>query len=343
MPERTQQLIVTIVLLAAVFGYMLWKKYGGKFKLPARKVPGGLSGTLAIYTRDLIEAARQGKLDPVVGRQEEIERVIHILSRRTKNNAILLGEPGVGKTAIVEGLARLIAAGEVPDVLKNKRLLSVDMTSLISGTKYRGEFEERMKRFTDEVLKMGRTVILFIDEVHMIAETRGTEGALAVADILKPAMARGDLQVIGATTISEYEKLIKPEDALERRFQPVTVNEPSAKDAATILKGVKKIYEDYHGVVIPDEVIETAVKWSAKYIKERFLPDKAFDLIDEAGAKVKIEEVAAHKTAVGVMHAAARHAVKRAGEAGSEKPLMIADDIKEIVSDWAGVKKEDVK
>lgn len=342
MNDRTPQLISTIIVLVVVFGYMFWKKYGAKLK-SAASVRGRLGGTLAIYTRDLVESARQGKIDPVIGREDEIERTVHILSRRTKNNPVLLGEPGVGKTAIVEGLALRIAKGDIPDILRDKKVLALDLTSLISGTKYRGEFEERMKRITDEITRESRTIILFIDEIHQIAETRGTEGALAVADILKPALSRGELQVIGATTPSEYERLIKPEDALERRFQPVVVDEPSIKETLEIMKGVRKVYEDYHAVVIPDEVLDAAVRWGAKYIKERNLPDKAIDLIDEAGAKVKIEEVAEHKHTIGVLHAAARHAKSRIASGTPDRPQVTLLDIREIVADWAKIDKKDIK
>ena len=339
MNKFTQQ-IITVVILAGVALYYLWQRYGSKIKSAKIK---GSGGFLAAYTKDLTALAREGKLDPVIGRKEEVERAIHILSRRTKNNPLLLGEPGVGKTAIVEGLALRMANGDIPDVLKNKKVLSLDLTSIISGTKYRGEFEERVKHITDEILHEGRNIILFIDEIHQIAETRGTEGAIAIADILKPALARGELQVFGATTLSEYEKLIKPEDALERRFQPILVEEPSAKDANAILQGVKKIYEDYHNVVIPDDVLSAAVRWSTKYIKDRKLPDKAIDLIDEAGAKVKIEEAEEHKHAVGVLHAASRHAASgRGSDIKTDKPLVTVDDIKEIVSDWAELPKEKI-
>ncbi|OGL94778.1 hypothetical protein A2348_04450 [Candidatus Uhrbacteria bacterium RIFOXYB12_FULL_58_10] len=249
---------------------------------------GGGQSILKTYTRDLTHEAETDNLDPVIGREEEIERVVHILSRRRKNNPLLLGEPGVGKTAIVEGLARRIHKGYVPKSLAGKRVLCLDLTGIISGTKYRGEFEQRMKSLTSEIEAMGRKVILFIDEIHMIEEASGAEGSMNISDILKPALARGDLQAVGATTWKEYEKFIKPDDALNRRFQPVFVGEPNEADSFEILRGIKGTYEQFHGVQIPDETLRSAIRLSAK-IKDRFLPDKALDLIDEASAKVSIE------------------------------------------------------
>lgn len=342
MPEYLSKIINVLVVAVIVVIYIIWQKRSGEPKTDHRTASKMHGGMLGIYTRDLTGFARDGKLDPVVGRESEIERTIHILSRRTKNNPLLLGEAGVGKTAIVEGLARRISSGDVPDILKGKNVLALDLTSLISGTKYRGEFEERMKKITDEIKREARNIILFIDEIHQIAETRGAEGALAVSDILKPALSRGELQVIGATTKDEYDRLIKPDDALERRFQPVIVDEPNATDALTIMKGVRKTYEDYHGVVISDKVLEVAIRWGADYIKERKLPDKAIDLIDEAAAKVKIEEAAEHKHVVGVLHAAARHAASRAGDSQSERPRVTIEDIREIVSDWVKIPKEEI-
>ena len=257
-------------------------------------IPGMGSSVLKTYTRDLTQEAEDGKLDPVIGREEEIERVVHILSRRRKNNPLLLGEPGVGKTAIVEGLARRIQKGYVPDSLKGKRVLSLDLTGMISGTKFRGEFEERMRSLTKEIESMGRRIVLFIDEIHMIEQASGAEGSMNVSDILKPALARGDLQAVGATTWKEYEEYIKKDDALNRRFQPVPIGEPSAEDSFAILRGIKQVYETFHGVEIPDEVLRDAVGLSAQ-IKDRFLPDKALDLIDEGCAKVSIESAFSHK------------------------------------------------
>ena len=254
------------------------------------KKGGGKCPTLDKFGRDLTAEAREGKIDPVIGRSEEIQRVIQILTRRTKNNPCLIGEPGVGKTAIAEGLALKIASGEVPEILENKRVVSLDLTGMVAGTKYRGDFEERIKTALDEVKKSG-DVILFIDELHTIVGAGSAEGSTDAANILKPSLARGDLQVIGATTLNEYRKYIEKDAALERRFQPVTVGEPSEEEAVEILKGLRDKYEAHHHVKISDEAIEAAVKLSSRYISDRFLPDKAIDLIDEAGSRVKLQSL----------------------------------------------------
>ena len=248
----------------------------------------GSFATLEKYGRDLIKDAKNGKIDPVIGRSEEIERVVQILCRRTKNNPCLIGEPGVGKTAIAEGLALKIANGDAPDILKNKRLISLDLTGMVAGTKYRGDFEERIKAVISEACD-NENVILFVDEVHTIVGAGSAEGSTDAANILKPALARGDLQLIGATTISEYRKNIEKDAALERRFQPVNVDEPSCEDAIQILKGVRDKYEAHHKVKITDEAIKAAVELSSRYITDRFLPDKAIDLIDEAGSRIRIK------------------------------------------------------
>ena len=239
------------------------------------------------FGRDLTQLAAEGKIDPVIGRQTEIERVVQILSRRTKNNPVLIGEPGVGKTAVAEGLALKIHAGDVPETLKNKRLVSLDLTGMVAGAKYRGDFEERIKAAIDEV-KADGNVILFIDELHTIIGAGSAEGSADAANILKPALARGDFQVIGATTINEYRKHIEKDAALERRFQPVTVGEPTEEEAVEILKGLKDRYEAHHKVQITDSSIDAAVKLSARYIADRFLPDKAIDLVDEAASRVRL-------------------------------------------------------
>ncbi len=240
------------------------------------------------FGRDLTELAKSGKIDPVIGRNDEIDRVVQILSRRTKNNPCLIGEPGVGKTAVAEGLAQHIIDGNVPEILKNKRLFTLDLSSMLAGAKYRGEFEERLKKAMDEVIKAGN-VIIFIDEIHTIIGAGAAEGAIDAANILKPALARGELQVIGATTLDEYRKHIEKDAALERRFQPVTVGEPSEEEAIEILKGIRDKYEAHHKITITDEAIETAVRLSARYIPDRFLPDKAIDLIDEAASAVRMQ------------------------------------------------------
>ena len=243
--------------------------------------------TLAEFTRDLTEAARSGKLDPVIGRDKEIQRVIQILSRRTKNNPVLIGEPGVGKTAIAEGLAERIASGDVPEELLDKKILSLDLSGMVAGTKYRGEFEERIKNTLAEVKKAGN-VILFIDELHTIVGAGSAEGAVDAANIIKPALGRGEIRVIGATTLNEYRKYIEKDAALERRFQPVTVGEPTPEATLEILKGLRDKYEAHHKLTITDEALEAAVQLSKRYIGDRFLPDKAIDLMDEAASQVRM-------------------------------------------------------
>ena len=251
------------------------------------KESGKKGSALEEFTRDLTESARAGRLDPVIGRDEEIRRVIQILSRRTKNNPVLIGEPGVGKTAIAEGLAERIAAADVPEELLDKRVLSLDLSGMVAGTKYRGEFEERIKKTIDEVKKAGN-VILFIDELHTIVGAGSAEGAVDAANILKPALSRGEIRVVGATTLDEYRKYIEKDAALERRFQPVTVGEPSPEATLEILKGLRDKYEAHHKLTITDEALEAAVSLSRRYINDRFLPDKAIDLMDEAASQVRM-------------------------------------------------------
>ncbi len=250
----------------------------------------GGSNALGKFGRDLTAAAKNGEIDPVIGREEEIQRVIQILSRRTKNNPVLIGEPGVGKTAVAEGLALRIVKGEIPEILKNKKIVSLDLTGMIAGTKYRGDFEERIKAAIDEV-KKSKDIILFIDELHTIVGAGSAEGSADAANILKPSLARGDFQVIGATTMEEYRKYIEKDAALERRFQPVTVGEPSQEEAVEILKGLRDRYEAHHKVKITDEAIESAVTLSSRYIADRYLPDKAIDLIDEAASRVRLSSL----------------------------------------------------
>jgi ATP-dependent Clp protease ATP-binding subunit ClpC len=256
---------------------------------PAGGVSGGQQGssTLDQFGTDLTQRAREGKLDPVIGRADEIQRILQILSRRTKNNPALIGDPGVGKTAVVEGLAQKIAAGDVPEELKNKRVFSLDLTGMIAGTKYRGEFEERIKSVIEE-LTANKDTILFIDEMHMLIGAGAAEGAADAANILKPALSRGEIQVIGATTLDEYRKNIEKDAALERRFQPVQIGEPTPEDAVEILKGLRDRYEAHHRIKIPDEAINAAVKLSVRYVTGRFLPDKAIDTIDEACSRVRL-------------------------------------------------------
>ena len=241
------------------------------------------------FGRDLTEAAEQGKLDPVIGRDEEIRRVIQVLSRRTKNNPVLIGDPGVGKTAIVEGLAQRIVSGDIPESLRDRRVVALDIGALIAGAKYRGEFEDRLKAVLKEVQEADGRIILFMDELHTIVGAGAAEGAVDAANLLKPMLARGELRAVGATTLDEYRKHIEKDAALERRFQPVFVGEPSVEDTIAILRGLKERYEVHHGVRIQDSAIVAAAMLSSRYIADRFLPDKAIDLIDEAASRLRIE------------------------------------------------------
>ncbi len=279
-----------------------------------RRLRGG-TPTLAAYSRDLTELAREGKLDPVVGRDEEIERVISILARRSKNNPCLVGEPGVGKTAIVEGLAQRVAGGNVPAALRGKRVLALSLGPLVAGTKYRGEFEGRVKRILDEVKRSARDVILFIDELHTLVGAGAAEGApLDLSSMIKPELARGDLQCIGATTFDEYRKYVESDAALERRFQPVMVQEPTIEETVEILRGLRDRYASHHHVRIEDDAIEAAAALSARYIADRFLPDKAIDLVDEAAASVAL----ANKGAI-------------------DRPPVTRDDVASVVARWTGI------
>ena len=265
-----------------------YKNESGKKSADRKNGSYNQTPTLNQFGEDLTKKAKEGKLDPIIGRKEEIERVIQILSRRTKNNPCLIGEPGVGKTAVVEGLAQKIVSGDIPEILKDKRVVTVDISGMVAGAKYRGDFEERIKKALNEVKKAG-DVILFIDEIHTIVGAGAAEGAIDAANILKPLLARGEIQLVGATTLNEYRKFIEKDTALERRFSPVTVNEPSKKDTIQILKGIRDKYEAHHNVKISDEAIEAAVKMSVRYINDRFLPDKAIDLIDEAASRARLK------------------------------------------------------
>ena len=278
-------------LYAAVLGAMGYDNESIQEEFQAAKAMQNQNGSptpaLDQYSRDLTQMAAEGRLDPVVGREKEISRLIQILSRRTKNNPCLVGEPGVGKTAIAEGLAQRIIAGTVPETIQDKRLVVLDLSGMVAGSKYRGEFEERIRKVVDEV-RENQGILLFIDELHTIIGAGGAEGALDASNILKPSLSRGELQIIGATTLEEYRKYIEKDAALERRFQPVTVEEPSEEEAYEILKGLRPYYEKHHRVEILDEALEAAVKMSVRYINDRFLPDKAIDLIDEAASKVRL-------------------------------------------------------
>ena len=259
----------------------------GRERTPPREE--AVSKTLRECSRDLTAEARAGKLDPVIGREKEIDRVIQILSRRTKNNPCLLGEPGVGKTAVAEGLARRIAAGDVPEELLESRILSLDIAGMVAGTKYRGEFEDRIRKVLDEVKRAGN-IILFLDELHTVVGAGSAEGAVDAANILKPALGRGEIRLIGATTLGEYRKYIEKDPALERRFQSVVVDQPTAEGALEILRGLRRRYEAHHGLSITEEALSAAVQLSVRYIPGRFLPDKAIDLVDEAASRVRMEE-----------------------------------------------------
>lgn len=303
--------------------------------------------TLDQYSRDLTALAEEGRLDPVIGREREIQRVIQIGSRRTKNNPCLVGEPGVGKTAVVEGIAIKIAEGNVPDTIRGKRLLTLDLSGMVAGSKYRGEFEERIKKVIKEVRVAGN-VILFIDELHTIIGAGGAEGAIDASNILKPSLARGEVQIIGATTIDEYRKYIEKDAALERRFQPVNVDEPSEDEAYEILKGLKETYEIHHGVTITDGALRSAVKLSKRYINDRFLPDKAIDLIDEASSKVRLgafikpEEISKTEAEIEKLEADKEEAIKaeayeKAGEI-KKKQLKKYEKLEKLNTKWQNEK-----
>ena len=309
--------------------------------------------TLERYGRDLTALAREGRLDPVIGRDEEITRVIQILCRRTKNNPCLIGEPGVGKTAVAEGLALRMAAGEVPPALRNKRLLTLDLTGMVAGTKYRGDFEERVKNAVTEVGRAG-DVLLFIDELHNLIGAGAAEGAVDAANILKPVLARGELQLVGATTIEEYRRHIEKDAALERRFQPVTVGEPTPQQTLTVLRGLRERYEQHHRVSIGEEALQAAVDLSVRYIPDRYLPDKAIDLMDEAAARVRLCNTHPAQVA-GRIVAAKEDALRRQDlEEAMEwreqelsrltedslqtpSPAVTAADVAAVVAGWTGI------
>ena len=292
----------------------------------------GREGVLPQYGTDLTLQAEEGKLDPVIGREAEIHRLMQVLSRRTKNNPCLVGEPGVGKTAVVEGLAAQIASGAVPDSMRSKRIFTMDLAAMIAGSKYRGEFEERMKRLIQEVKASGN-VILFLDEVHTIIGAGGAEGAMDASNILKPSLARGELQLIGATTITEYRKYIEKDAALERRFQPVTVEEPSSEHCLNILEGLRSRYEEHHQVKIEQDALEAAVWLSGRYISDRFLPDKAIDVVDEACSKVALKGFTVPERVFELERSKKRFQARSSGNPGR----VTEDDIADVVSEWTKI------
>ncbi|MFZ6015173.1 MAG: AAA family ATPase [Patescibacteria group bacterium] len=310
-------------MVAGFIAYYVYKTYFKK--------EGESKKRNADFTVDLTARAKAGQIEKIIGMDEVIERIIHVLSRKQKNNPLLIGEPGVGKTAAIEGLALLIAKGDVPKNLKQVNLFSLHLGDLMAGTQYRGALEERLKELLTKLEADKRNNILFIDELHMIEQARGGEGALDIADILKPALSRGDLQIIGATTWDEYQKYLKPDAAIDRRFQPVLVEEPNKDITKKILSGVKDEYEKFHGVCIPAETVDVAVEEAVKSIKDRFLPDKAFDVIDEACAKVAIEASRGHGKALGLLHAASEKAKM---ECGGNEPIVTPQDIKEVAKQW---------
>ncbi len=275
----------SLLLILVVLGVVIFWLYRENLKVRTK------FSVLSMYSKDLSVLAREGKLDPVIGRQHEIDRLIQILSRRTKNNPVLIGHSGVGKTAIVEGFAIKITEGAVTSALEGKRVLSLDLSGLVAGTKYRGEFEKRLKSLVDEIIAAQRKIILFIDEMHTLAEAGQASGAIDAADILKPALARGELQVIGATTMEDYKKYVERDLTLERRFQPIMIDEPSKENTVLILKGIRSKYEEHHQVSITDEALQKAVDLSDRFIRDRVFPDKAIDLMDEACAKVKLASI----------------------------------------------------
>ncbi|CAE8671003.1 unnamed protein product, partial [Polarella glacialis] len=325
----------------------------------------GKTATLEEFGSDLTKAAEEGKMDPLVGRAAELERTIQILARRQKNNPVLIGEPGVGKTAIAEGLAQRIVSGDVPELLQGKRIVQLDLAMLLAGTRYRGEFEERLKNVIKEVMDSKRNIILMIDEIHTIVGAGGTGdggGAIDAGNIMKPALSRGELQVIGATTIEEYRKYIEKDKALERRFQPVNVPEPTNEETLTILRGLARKYEEHHKLKYTDEALQACVKFASQYIQDRFLPDKAIDVLDETGARVRLRESAAgssgetcettgdedgyngFKPKLCEGELAEQNAVACSeSKDGTAKEIFVTEaDVAQVVSKWTGVPVEKV-
>lgn len=317
-------IFVSLFLLVCLVLFWSWRKKNKATSSPSTDV----------FTSDLTQKAAQNSLDPVTSRDDEIDRMIHIIMRRTKNNPLLIGQPGVGKTALVEGLAQRIASGEIPEPLKKKKVLALDVVELMSNTKYRGELEHRMKKLLQKLEALKGNAILFIDEIHILEQSKGAEGSISMSDILKPALARGDIQVIGATTWKEYERYIHPNQPLDRRFQIVLVDEPTREEALQILTRLRSVYEEYHHVRIEDSALEAAVRLSDEKIKNRYLPDKAIDLIDEAAAKVSLESTNRHaKTPLGVIHAASQTATD----------VVTKTEVEAVIDQWLIHSKEEAK
>ena len=311
-----------VLALIMTIGWLYWRsrQQGGQMK----------SGS---FTNDLTSAAKKGQLDSVVGRDIEIDRIIQIIARKNKNNPLLIGPAGVGKTAIIEGLAQRIADGDVPDFLRGKHILSLHLQDVLAGTAMRGELEQRLQALLKELENKNSDAILFIDELHMLHQAKGVEGGLNVSDMLKPALARGELAIIGATTWDEYEQSLQKDPAIDRRFQPVLIGEPSEKVAIQMIRGLKHEYEEHHQVSIEDEAIVTAVKESLRRLKKRVLPDKALDLIDEAAAKVSIEATREHTAPLGVLHAASDK-VGKGRKSLDQTPVVTSDDVLEVLAHW---------
>ena len=349
----TEHILLGLLRLGKGPAYQLLRHHGADLRTIRRMVEDINNGTgsaapqqghsktptLDHYSRDLTQLAREAALDPVIGRQQEVDRVVQILCRRTKNNPCLIGEAGVGKTAIAESLAQKIADGEVPDPLRDRRLVALDLASLVAGTKYRGEFEERMKRVMEEIRESKGRIIVFLDELHTVVGTGAAEGAMDASNILKPALARGEMQVIGATTLDEYRKYIEKTPSLERRFQPVMVREPTREETLEILAGIQYKYEDFHGVAYTPDAVEAAVDLSSRYISDRMLPDKAIDLVDEAGSRVKLRQYREPRDNDAALEPLGELTEERlrAEEPEPDAPQVDRHDIAEIVSMWTGV------
>ncbi len=310
-------IVMGIIVGAAVISYLLKQK---KESSDGSVMRG--HSILEQYSTNFTDLARNGELNPVIGRHREVEHLVHILSRKTKNNALLLGEPGVGKTSVVERLALLIADGNIPDSIKGKEVIALDLSSLVSGTKYRGELEKRLNALRNEFRAQEKSVILFIDEIQQLSQAKGSEGGLNPGDILKPELARGHLQIIGATTYKDYEKYILPEESLERRFQPIHIHEPSREEALEILHGVKGVFEKFHQVQYTDDALGAIVDLSNKYIHKRYLPDKAIDVLDEAGVRARLDMLRQKKQEIGKVD------------------LQV---IKEVIAEWADMPIEQIE